>query len=386
MRVIEFAILFGLGFLTATLLMLMLAPAIHRRIVAFTEKRLFATMPISPEEVRAQKDMARAVYAAENARIRQELEDERNRSISLRVRHDQEAVFHQQMESGSAVLQTQVESLTNDVQTLQNDLETKKKTNEELASKLHVSEEVATERAREIQGLSTKVQTIARQLDEVKVQLVTRELQFEQAQLRASGFKTERDNISKQLIGAEAKNQDVANKVTRESRKVTLLEQQLAQKAAQDADTENLLERRANEIARLKDRLRTTATKVSSKTNTAPAKDNGTAKDDSDAMTDDQGSSQNMSEGTSQFTSPEIEQIAARSAALSARLMKLQDKTQDAALREEIADLAAQMVAFTAKQEGAGSPILKMLNDAHSDAASTSLSARVKRQLESAEA
>jgi chromosome segregation ATPase len=385
MRVIEFAILFGLGFLTATLLMLVLAPAIHRRIVAFTEKRLFATMPISPEEVRAQKDMARAVYAAENARLRQELEDERSRSISLRVRHDQEAVFHQQMESGSVVLQTKVESLTKDVETLQTDLEIKKKTNEELVSKLQISEEVAAERARDIQVLSTKVQTIARQLDEVKVQLVTRELQFEQAQLQASSLKTERDNISKQLMGAEAKNQDVANKVTRESRKVTLLEQQLAQKAAQDADTENLLERRAAEIARLKERLRATATQVTGKTASASALVDGAAKDNSDAMTENQSADQITNPSTGQYTSPEIEQIAARSAALSARLMTLQDKTQDDALREEIADLAAQMVAFTAKQEGAGSPILKMLND-YSDAASTSLSARAKRQLESAEA
>jgi chromosome segregation ATPase len=385
MRVIEFAILFGLGFLTATLLMLMLAPAIHRRIVAFTEKRLFATMPISPEEVRAQKDMARAVYAAENARLRQELEDERSRSISLRVRHDQEVVYHKQMESGSVVLQAQAKSLTKDVETLQNDLESKKKANDELVSKLQISEEAAKERAEEIQVLSTKVHTIARQLDEVKVQLVTRELQFEQAQLRASSFKSERDNMSKQLIGAEAKNQDIANKVTYESRKVTLLEQQLARKAAQDADTENLLERRANEIARLKERLRTTATQVTGTTGSASALNKGAAKDNSDAMTENQSAEQITSEATGQFTSPEIEQIAARSAALSARLMNLQDKTQDEALREEIADLAAQMVAFTARQEGASSPILQMLND-NSNAASTSLSARAKRQLESAEA
>lgn len=78
---IEYAILFGLGFLTATLLALLIAPAIHRRIVAYTENRIRATMPISPQEVRAQKDMARALYAAENAKVRQELDTEREKIL-----------------------------------------------------------------------------------------------------------------------------------------------------------------------------------------------------------------------------------------------------------------------------------------------------------------
>ena len=42
---IEYALLFGLGFLTAILAGLLLAPAIHRRIVKFTEDRILATMP-----------------------------------------------------------------------------------------------------------------------------------------------------------------------------------------------------------------------------------------------------------------------------------------------------------------------------------------------------
>jgi hypothetical protein len=50
--VIQFALLFGLGFLTAIFLVFLVAPAIHRRIVWFTEKRLRATMPLSAREVR----------------------------------------------------------------------------------------------------------------------------------------------------------------------------------------------------------------------------------------------------------------------------------------------------------------------------------------------
>ena len=66
---IEYALLFGLGFLTAAFLVFLVSPAVHRRIVWYTENRMRATMPLSPQEVRAQKDMVRALYAAENAKI-----------------------------------------------------------------------------------------------------------------------------------------------------------------------------------------------------------------------------------------------------------------------------------------------------------------------------
>ncbi|MDY6962358.1 MAG: hypothetical protein SV862_10735, partial [Pseudomonadota bacterium] len=85
---IQFALLFGLGFLSASLLVMLIAPAIHGRIVRYTEKRIQATLPISPQEVRAQRDMARAVYAAENARTKQELVQERDQTVGLKLRYD----------------------------------------------------------------------------------------------------------------------------------------------------------------------------------------------------------------------------------------------------------------------------------------------------------
>ena len=46
---IEYALLFALGFLAATLTGLLVAPAIQKRIVKFTEARMRATMPLSPQ-------------------------------------------------------------------------------------------------------------------------------------------------------------------------------------------------------------------------------------------------------------------------------------------------------------------------------------------------
>src|SRR5262245_20352659 len=75
--------------MTAAFLDFLIAPAVHRRVVWFTEKRLKATMPLSPQEVRAQKDMARAQYAAENARTEQALAHEREKTVALSLRQDE---------------------------------------------------------------------------------------------------------------------------------------------------------------------------------------------------------------------------------------------------------------------------------------------------------
>jgi predicted RNase H-like nuclease (RuvC/YqgF family) len=75
--VIEFVLLFGLGFLAAALVALIVAPVIQRRVVTLTERRIRASVPLSAAEIRAEKDMARAAYAADNARLSTDLKQHR---------------------------------------------------------------------------------------------------------------------------------------------------------------------------------------------------------------------------------------------------------------------------------------------------------------------
>jgi hypothetical protein len=58
------------------------------------------------------------------------------------------------------------------------------------------------------------------------------------------------------------------------------------------------------------------------------------------------------------------EEVRARSAAVSERLLSVKtDSTGDGAIREEIATIAASMVALTAINEGPSSPIRDLLPD-----------------------
>lgn len=357
---IEYAILFGLGFLSAILLVSLMAPAIHRRIVVYTEKRIRATMPISPQEVRAQKDMARALYAAENARTRQELEAEREKALSLKFRNDSAVNDAGRLLTETRELKQQLEEMTLEA----SELRAKARRHEDAAARLKATlndaEETAIARTQEISDLARRLSSISRELDDLKISLSARDIEVEQAKHKTATWRKEREALTRELEEAHAKNRESANLLNRESRKIARLEEQLAQEAARNADNDMLLERRTSEVARLKERLAgnsagptTTPAAV-----TTPIIQLGTASQSAEHMT------------------REIEDIRNQGTALTERLLNSRGSGNDEAIRNEIAQIAARMIALTAAQEGDNSPIPDLLAKASGEGARKNLASR----------
>ncbi len=82
---IQYTMLVALGFLVASLLALVLAPPLWRRAVRLTTSRLQATMPMSPQEIQAEKDQLRAEFAMETRRLELALESARDASAKQLV-------------------------------------------------------------------------------------------------------------------------------------------------------------------------------------------------------------------------------------------------------------------------------------------------------------
>ncbi|KQO75611.1 hypothetical protein [Rhizobium sp. Leaf262] len=342
---IEYALLFGLGFLSAILLVSLMAPAIHRRIVVYTEKRLRATMPISPQEVRAQKDMARALYAAENARTRQELDSEREKALSLKFRNDNAVSDASKLLGETRELKSQLEQLMLET----SDLRAKARRHEDAAARLKAAlndaEETALSRTQEISGLTKRVSAISRELDDLKITLSARDIEVEQAKHKTASWRKERETLTKELEDVTAKNREAAQQITRDSRKIARLEEQLATEAARNADNETLLERRAQDVARLKERM--SASEVA-----APVQSTLVAPPPEPATT---------VTVTPDVLAREIEDIRNQGTALTERLLNGKGNGNDEAIRREIAQIAARMIALTAAQEGSASPIPAMI-------------------------
>lgn len=69
------AMLVALGFLIAALIVVVLLPAYRRRVERFTAESLKRTLPLTEEEIRADKDRLRADFAMELHRLESRLED-----------------------------------------------------------------------------------------------------------------------------------------------------------------------------------------------------------------------------------------------------------------------------------------------------------------------
>ena len=121
---IEYALLFALGFLTAALLGLLVAPVIQRRIVYFAENRLRATMPISPQDVRAQKDAVRAEHAAEAARLSASVRRERERATAEMLKTAEMAKVLFEAHERQALLEAEIAGLKTTIETLETALDT----------------------------------------------------------------------------------------------------------------------------------------------------------------------------------------------------------------------------------------------------------------------
>jgi hypothetical protein len=74
--------LLGIGFLTACLLMAMLAPLIHERAVRLTVRRLLAKRPRSVLDRRAHEDQLRAQFAVSIRRLETAIEDTQAKATS----------------------------------------------------------------------------------------------------------------------------------------------------------------------------------------------------------------------------------------------------------------------------------------------------------------
>ena len=375
---IEYALLFGLGFLSAALLAMLITPAVHRRVVRYTENRIKATMPISPAEVRAQKDMARAVYAAENARIKQDLISERDKTLALKLRHEHLANETSRALSESQELHIQINDMNVEAADLRSKLRREDAAIGQLKTALDSSEDRIASRERRIDELQRNLNKLAADMDDMRIDLATSETEVENFRFRVNALRDERDTLRGDLKLTTTRAKDAEHHLSSEQHRLLRLEEKLARELADRADHETALERRVQEIGRLKEKLKTAQAETREATKALRAagitkpiafiklNTKKTVMATTDVDSDDISASEtDRAHEVTPMSDQEIaqlqEELRNRSTALSERLMTLKDGTQDEALREEMATISAKMVALTAAVEGPASPIHAIL-------------------------
>lgn len=383
---IEYALLFGLGFLTAILAGLLLAPAIHRRIVSFTEDRILATMPVSPQELRAQKDMVRAEMAVQVARATHDLKQERGKAASLSVQGDRLVEQVGRLTGENFDLRTSADALTVEAGELRASLREEEGRVVKLREQL--AEAVMREREKEgrITQLLHRAQQLTLDIDNLKIDIATRDTEAESLRARINALRDERETLRGDLRLATQRAKDAELRLAREENKATRLEDRLNAEISGSIDKDTVIERRISEINRLKERLKSAnaearGTKATTTKLPAPARVKALPVESRRAALESTANAGLIeAETRPALPAPEApslqptrlidekraselsDEARSQANAVSERLLTLKDQEHDEALRKEIADIAAKMVAVTAQKEGVATPLREMLS------------------------
>jgi chromosome segregation ATPase len=393
--VIEFALLFGLGFLSAALLAMLIAPGIHRRIVRYTENRIKATLPISPQEVRAQRDMARAVYAAENARTKQELVETRDKAVGLQLKSDSLLDDARRLLGETADLKAQIETMDVEAADARSKLRQEDSYIQQMKATIEAAEEAGVAKDLEIQALQQRLLKLTADTDNFRIDLSGRDTEVESLKFRLSSLRDERDSLRADMRLQTTRAKDAVTRLAQEESRSQRLEDKLAKEASDRADSENALERRLQEIARLRERLKTanaeardasralrdaTLTRPGAKS-TPPSR-----KQPSEEVTVHElpnaplprRSLISQEAETNPLVATMVQDARNRATALSERVMATKSTASDESIRREMASIAADMVNLTAVAEGPTSPIRTILSGKSGTSARESLAAKAK--------
>lgn len=350
---IEYTLIFAMGFMAAALLVMLVAPAVHQRVVRYTENRLKATMPLSPQEIRAQKDMVRALYAAENAKTQHDLTREREKTIGLTLKNETLSGEAARLVAETKELKVQIEDMSTEAADLRSRLRRGDVEMSTMRETLKRVEIAAAAKDVELEDRAHRIARLISDIDTMRIEAMSRDTEIDTLKTRIQGMRDEREDLRREnkLLGKRAK--DAELRLTQEEHKVLRLEDVLARDAAERADASSLVERRTRELRDLRAKLKTANAQL--REAQRALREAGIAIPDAKdtPMPEDEIANSNLATDT---TALEYD-IRRSQTALTERLLKAKASTEDDALREELGDIAAKMIVLTAAREGEQSVI-----------------------------
>ena len=386
---IEYILLFSLGFLTAVLVTVLVAPAVRRRIVHFTENRIRATVPLSAAELRAQADMVRASYAAENAKLGVAVKREREKGLAHELTADKLRSELKAAVSEAASLSDQITHLRGELEARGAELGERDSELERARAEIQVRDALLAEAERRAQELGVEAEHLGGFVDYGKIDIAVRETEIENLKSTINQLKGERDQLRNELKAAEQRARDAEFKMEESHGRVSSLKQRLDEEVARNAEMDESLDRRMRELEKLKEKLAGIARPAVAEVVAPPLEpeqiepEQHDEPEHSSAETPEPANAKAEPEAVAMDQAKFAESIRNDARDISDKLAGPADPSRDGELREEIASIAARMVALTATREGEDSPLMGVLEAANSDPARgrISLAARAARAL-----
>ncbi|TIR53601.1 MAG: hypothetical protein E5X53_04940 [Mesorhizobium sp.] len=359
---VQSVLFFVLGFLCAGFLGLMIAPAIWRRAVTLTRKRVEGSMPLTLAEIQAEKDRIRAEFAMSTRRLEMSVKSLREKSAEqlVEIGRGREALKELALERKDK------EQALSELEAKGEDLRQRKDQLQLLSDRLAQTEHALEKRVLELKKLEHMYDDASFSSSSRQIELVARESELQKLADDISVLRGQRKEADRRQQEIAAESKAARDALKAEKKRTGELDKKIERLLATLADSEDKLERREKEIARLREKLKSESVENASAVPLVGAR----------------GSQADVAvkgdiEKTIAKLDSDREQLEARLTALARENKRLKadlaayeaSKSEDgndsrrasAALREQMSDLAAQVVALTAKLDGPESPIAKML-------------------------
>lgn len=402
---IETLLIFALGFLSAGFIAVAAAPAIWARAVALTKRRIEATVPLTLNELQADKDQQRAEFAMTARKLELSVKSAREKLTVAQVEVTR-------LEGELRLLESQRDQLNGTLaekNALIDDLADQLKRRGDAVSALEARQAelmaALEDKVSELHDRQLEISNLRIDADSRRIELATQLTEREQLAGEISEAKNARSSVEQSLRSTANQLRAAQEAQSADRRRIAELEKKTNRMTALLSDREDRLDRREKELDRLKDTLKA----ATSERNDAERRYAAAERQRAHLESQNSGLSQRIAKMASISTPGTADKAIKALEAERARLMEtverltrekaaLQDGARRTAmparvagsgnelLREKIHELTAKIVQMTAEAEGSASPIPALLAKQAKGPAATagakelpvSLAARIK--------
>ena len=376
---IEPAMYFGIGFLFASLLGIVLVPLVHSRAVRLTMRRLEAATPLSMAEIQADKDQLRAEFAMSTRRLEISVEQMKARTTNQLAELGKQSGAINRLKAELAEKTTTIFALEAREKALKDQLRATEDEYGVKTTSLRETERALVNKEAELAKLMAELAERSSSVDSQRIESASLRTQIEALKIRVAQNESELKNTEDRMERERQESAEATKELTDERGKVENLGRRIAQLEnqlmTQTAQTESLgrrvqeLEGHLIEKARMLgereyecDQLRAEVEHVR-QTAAELRNDIATADNRYEA-------SANQLKSQKNALQVELERVQAERTKLQREITAMNreaesawaaERVENALLRERINDIAAEVARLTVVLEGPESPIEAIL-------------------------
>lgn len=249
---IQSILFFALGFLCAGFLALMVAPAVWRRAVRLTRKRIEASVPLTLSEIQADKDRIRAEFAMSTRRLEMSIKSFREKAAAQLIEIDRNREELKRLSSERADKDRALSQLEAKSGELRAELRIREDQMQRMADRLAEAEKRLEEKAHDLDRLGRMYDDAAFNASNRQIELVARESEVEKLAVDVSSL---RKDGQKRLNEISAENKTLREAFKADKKRIGELEKRNERLTATLADRDEKLDRRERELARLREHM-----------------------------------------------------------------------------------------------------------------------------------